>query len=146
MKRTNVTEELCRKVQLMMAGNPDQKEVARLLGTSATTVSRIKAAGFDYATFLKNTDRRRVEQQNARADAAIERINKEIEKVRAAEAQPVPGQIRMEIPEKPAETEKPESVTLPMSDQVKMMRFIAGQVDRIVKALEEVKKALNDGD
>ena len=141
MKRTNVTEELCRKVQLMMAGNPDQKEVARLLGTSATTVSRIKAAGFDYATFLANTDRRRVEQKNARADAAIERINKEIEKVRAAEAQTVPGQIRMEIPEKPAEAEKPE-----MSEQVKMMRFIAGQVDRIVKALEEVKKALNDGD
>ena len=144
MKRTNVTEELCRAVQLMMAGNPDQKEVARLLGTSATTVSRIKAAGFDYATFLANTDRRRVEQQNARADAAIERINTEIDKVRAAEAQTVPGQIRMEIPEKPLEAEKQESVTLPMSDQVKMMRFIAGQVDRVVKALGEVLAAVKE--
>ena len=139
MKRTNVTEELCRKVQLMMAGNPDQKEVARLLGTSATTVSRIKAAGFDYATFLANTDRRRVEQQNARADAAIERINKEIEKVRAAEAQPVPGQIRMEIPEKPLEAEKPE-----MSEQMKMMRFIAGQVEKIIEKLDEVLAAVKE--
>lgn len=134
MKRTNVTEELCRAVQLMMAGNPDQKEVARLLGTSATTVSRIKAAGFDYQTFLKNTELRKIEQQTVKAEAAVEKINAEIDKVRAAEAQTVPGQIRMEIPEKPLEAEKPE-----MSEQTKMMRFIAGQVDRIIKKLEELK-------
>ena len=139
MKRTNVTEELCRAVQLMMAGNPDQKEVARLLGTSATTVSRIKAAGFDYQTFLKNTELRKIEQQTVKAEAAVEKINAEIDKVRAAEAQTVPGQIRMEIPEKPLEAEKPE-----MSDQVKMMRFIAGQVDRIVKALGEVLAAVKE--
>ena len=139
MKRTNVTEELCRAVQLMMAGNPDQKEVARLLGTSATTVSRIKAAGFDYQTFLKNTELRKIEQQTVKAEAAVEKINAEIDKVRAAEAQTVPGQIRMEIPEKPLEAEKPE-----MSDQVKMMRFIAGQVDRVVKALGEVLAAVKE--
>ena len=139
MKRTNVTEELCRAVQLMMAGNPDQKEVARLLGTSATTVSRIKAAGFDYQTFLKNTELRKIEQQTVKAEAAVEKINAEIDKVRAAEAQTVPGQIRMEIPEKPLEAEKPE-----MSDQVKMMRFIAGQVDRIAKALGEVLAAVKE--
>ena len=130
MKRTQVTEELCRAVQLMMAGNPDQKEVARLLGTSATTVSRIKAAGFDYQTFLKNTEARKTEKQTV----SMERINAEIEKVRQAEAQEMPGQIRMEIPEKPLEAEKPE-----MSEQTKMMRFIAGQVDRILKAMEAMK-------
>ena len=139
MKRTNVTEELCRAVQLMMAGNPDQKEVARLLGTSATTVSRIKAAGFDYQTFLKNTELRKIEQQTVKAEAAVEKINAEIDKVRTAEAQTVPGQIRMEIPEKPLEAEKPE-----MSEQTKMMRFIAGQVDRVVKALGEVLAAVKE--
>ena len=137
MKRTNVTEELCRAVQLMMAGNPDQKEVARLLGTSATTVSRIKAAGFDYQTFLKNTELRKIEQQTVKAEEAVEKINAEIDKVRAAEAQTVPGQIRMEIPEKPLEAEKPE-----MSEQVKMMRFIAGQVDRVVKVMRELGEVL----
>ena len=135
MKRTQVTEELCRAVQLMMAGNPDQKEVARLLGTSATTVSRIKAAGFDYQTFLKNTEARKTEKQTV----SMERINAEIEKVRQAEAQEMPGQIRMEIPEKTLEAEKPE-----MSEQVKMMRFIAGQVDRVVKALGEVLAAVKE--
>ena len=139
MKRTQVTEELCRAVQLMMAGNPDQKEVARLLGTSATTVSRIKAAGFDYQTFLKNTELRKIEQQTVKAEAAVEKINAEIDKVRTAEAQTVPGQIRMEIPEKPLEAEKPE-----MSEQTKMMRFIAGQVDRVVKALGEVLAAVKE--
>ena len=139
MKRTNVTEELCRKVQLMMAGNPDQKEVARLLGTSATTVSRIKAAGFDYQTFLKNTELRKIEQQTVKAEAAVEKINAEIDKVRTAEAQTLPGQIRMEIPEKPLEAEKPE-----MSEQEKMRRFIAGQVDRVVKALGEVLAAVKE--
>ena len=135
MKRTQVTEELCRAVQLMMAGNPDQKEVARLLGTSATTVSRIKAAGFDYQTFLKNTEARKTEKQTV----SMERISAEIEKVREAERQTVPGQIRMEIPEKTLEAEKPE-----MSEQVKMMRFIAGQVDRVVKALGEVLAAVKE--
>lgn len=139
MKRTNVTEELCRAVQLMMAGNPDQKEVARLLGTSATTVSRIKAAGFDYQTFLKNTELRKIEQQTVKAEAAVEKINAEIDKVRTAEAQTLPGQIRMEIPEKPLEAEKPE-----MSEQEKMRRFIAGQVDRVVKALGEVLAAVKE--
>ena len=110
-----------------------------MLGTSATTVSRIKAAGFDYQTFLKNTELRKIEQQTVKAEAAVEKINAEIDKVRAAEAQTVPGQIRMEIPEKPLEAEKPE-----MSDQVKMMRFIAGQVDRIVKALGEVLAAVKE--
>ena len=137
MKRTNVTEELCRAVQLMMAGNPDQKEVARLLGTSATTVSRIKAAGFDYQTFLKNTELRKIEQQTVKAEAAVEKINAEIDKVRTAEAQTVPGQIRMEIPEKPLEAEKPE-----MSEQEKMRRFIAGQVDKVVKVLRELGEVL----
>lgn len=135
MKRTQVTEELCRAVQLMMAGNPDQKEVARLLGTSATTVSRIKAAGFDYQTFLKNTEARKTEKQNV----SMERINAEIEKVRQAEAQEMPGQIRMEIPEKPLEAEKPE-----MSEQVKMMRFIAGQVEKIIEKLDEVLAAVKE--
>lgn len=140
MKRTNVTEELCRAVQLMMAGNPDQKEVARLLGTSATTVSRIKAAGFDYQTFLKNTEARKIEQQAVKTGEAMKKLDAAIEQVRAAEEQTVPGQIRMEIPEKmPVEAEKPE-----MSDQVKMMRFIAGQVDRIVKALGEVVAAVKE--
>lgn len=135
MKRTQVTEELCRAVQLMMAGNPDQKEVARLLGTSATTVSRIKAAGFDYQTFLKNTEARKTEKQTV----SMERINAEIEKVRQAEAQEMPGQIRMEIPEKPLEAEKPE-----MSEQVKMMRFIAGQVEKIIEKLDEVLAAVKE--
>ena len=140
MKRTNVTEELCRAVQLMMAGNPDQKEVARLLGTSATTVSRIKAAGFDYATFLKNTEARKIEQQAVKTGEAMKKLDAAIEQVRAAEEQTVPGQIRMEIPEKmPVEAEKPE-----MSEQTKMMRFIAGQVDRIVKALGEVLAAVKE--
>lgn len=136
-KRAVINQKTCDMVRLMMAGKPKMKTVADMLGIGKTSVQRIVAAEYDYTKYLMNTDRRRIEEKNAKADAAIQRLNEAIEKERAAqkaESVLIPGQIRMEIPERVVEAEKPE-----MSDQVKMMRFIAGQVDRIVKAIEGMK-------
>lgn len=67
-----------------------------------------------------------------------EKARREREKnQKAAEEEPaeeqVPGQIRMEL-----EPEKPE-----MSDQVKMMRFLAGQVDKLYMKLETINDTLS---
>ena len=62
MKKLDVNQELCRKVQIMLAG-AKMGEVAELLGISKTTVSRIKAAGFDPEQYRKNTTER-VEKEN----------------------------------------------------------------------------------
>ena len=136
-KRAVINQKTCDMVRLMMAGKPKMQTVADMLGIGKTSVQRIVAADYNYGQYLANTDRRRIEEKNAKADAAIQRLNDAIEQERAAQKAefiPIPGQIRMEIPEQVIEAEKPE-----MSEQVKMMRFIAGQVDRIVKAIEGMK-------
>lgn len=104
MKKLDVNQELCRKVQIMLAG-AKMGEVAELLGISKTTVSRIKAAEFDPEQYARNTQKRVEEENKAEADP---------------EPEQVAGQISMEL--QPAEEQKPE-----MSDQTKLMRFLAGK-------------------
>ena len=143
-ERAIITPGLIRQVQLMLAGGATGKEVAEITGTSEGTISRIKKAGFDYDTFLKNTEaRRKPPRENL---WPVEFIRQEMEKqepeklelqggvdyqVRVNEE--LPGQIGMDLqPEKPAE----------MSDQVKMMRLIASQADKIVNQGKQNEEAL----
>ncbi len=128
-ERTIITPVLIRQVQLMLAGGATGKEAAEITGTSEGTISRIKKAGFDYDTFVKNTEARRKtaeapeekrEPEQLELQGGVEyqvKVNEEL-----------PGQIGMDLqPEKPAE----------MSDQVKMMRFLAGRFDALDKTLRE---------
>lgn len=108
MKKLDVNQELCRKVQIMLAG-AKMGEVAELLGISKTTVSRIKTAGFDPEQYARNTQKRVEEENKAEADP---------------EPEQVPGQICMDL--QPAEEQKPE-----MSDQTKLMRFLAGKTEEL---------------
>lgn len=109
MKKLDVNQELCRKVQIMLAG-AKMGEVAKLLGISKTTVSRIKTAGFNPEQYARNTQKRVEEENKAEADP---------------EPEQVAGQICMEL--QPAEEQKPE-----MSDQTKLMRFQESQADKII--------------
>ena len=104
MKKLDVNQELCRKVQIMLAG-AKMGEVAALLGISKTTVSRIKAAEFDPEQYAKNTQKRVEEENKVTADPEPEQVE---------------GQMEMDL--QPAEEEKPE-----MSDQTKLIRFLAGK-------------------
>ena len=137
-ERAIITPGLIRQVQLMLAGGATGKEVAEITGTSEGTISRIKKAGFDYDTFLKNTEARR---KPARENLwPVEFIRQEMEKQEPEKLElqggvdyqvkvneELEGQIGMELePEKPAE----------MSDKVKLMRFIAGQFDGMEKMLK----------
>ena len=125
-ERAIITPGLIRQVQLMLAGGATGKEVAEITGTSEGTISRIKKAGFDYEQFQKNTEARRKpaeapeekrEPEQLELQGGVDyqvKVNEEL-----------PGQIGMELePEKPAE----------MSNQAKMMRFLAGRFDLIEKS------------
>ena len=125
-ERAIITPGLIRQVQLMLAGGATGKEVAEITGTSEGTISRIKKAGFDYEQFQKNTEARRKpaeapeekqEPEQLELQGGVDymvKVNEEL-----------PGQIGMELePEKPAE----------MSNQVKLMRFLAGRFDLIEKS------------
>ena len=132
MKKVAITQDLCRMVELMLKGGAKQKEVGERLGISKATVSRIKTAGYDAEQYRKNTTER-VEKENQAEEEEKIRFPLTVEKVEATEdgisvvarqeEEQVPGQICMNL--QPAEEQKQE-----MSDQTKLMRFIAGQVDK----------------
>ena len=129
-----VDRELVELILQMKERNPKltTEQIGAVTNCDATTAGRIIKCGTweKYQEFKKEKAEKGRQREQARKAEPQD-----------AEEQ-VPGQITMQLdPEEEIVDQKPE-----MSEQVKMMRFIAGQVDRIVKALEEVKKALNDGD
>ena len=116
-EKTVINQELCDHIKALLGGGLTQKQAAKFARISAATVSRIKEAGFSVITYNHNTEVRRVEEKKKAMDAVIPDEQAE---------EQVPGQISMELPEKPAEEEKPE-----MSDQTKMMRFLAGKFNEM---------------
>ena len=141
MKKVAITQDLCRMVELMLKGGAKPQEIGERLGISKTTVSRIKTAGFDAEQYRKNTTER-VEKENlAEKDAEgiqfplkVEHVIVEdggVEIVCRRPEEQVPGQISMDL--EPAEEQKAE-----MSDQVKLMRFQAAQVEKITTKLDKL--------
>ena len=140
-KRTQITEQICKQAQLMRKGGANQTEIGKLLGVNPCTISRIEAAGFDLETYTKMMKERREKEKKAKKDEVVlvydpsiaEEYRREQEAKRAAE-EPIPGQIEMDLTTaKPAE----------MSDQVKMMRFIAGQVDKLYMKLDTINNTVS---
>ena len=141
MNKVAITQDLCRMVELMLKGGAQQKEVGERLGISKATVSRIKTAGYDAEQYRKDTTER-VEKEN-QADKAAEGIqfplkvehviveDGGVEIVCRRPEEQVPGQISMDL--QPAEEQKAE-----ISDQVKLMRFQAAQVEKITSKLDKV--------
>ena len=123
-KKMQVTDQICKQVQLMRRGGANQTEVGKLLGINPCTVSRIESAGFSYEKYLEN---RRIAKEKEK------KAKEQPQEQEPAEEQ-VPGQIEMElVAAKPAE----------MSDQVKLMRFQAGQIDKLVLKLDHINDTLN---
>ncbi len=102
----------------MLAGGAKMEEIGQLLDIGKTTVSRIKTAGFNAEQYKKNTAARKAEEKKP----GLLLIPADMDPPTKAEEQ-CAGQISME--DLQAETQKAE-----MSDTVKLMRFIAGQMDK----------------
>ena len=149
MKKVAITQDLCRMVELMLKGGAQQKEVGERLGISKATVSRIKTAGYDAEQYRKNTTER-VEKENLAEKTEEEkqilgiRYPLTVEKVEMSEGgvsvtarqaeERVEGQMEMELP---------MPVTITAEDlQVKLMRFQAAQVEKILAKLEKINDNL----
>lgn len=149
MKKVAITQDLCRMVELMLKGGAQQKEVGERLGISKATVSRIKTAGYDAEQYRKNTTER-VEKENQAEMTEEEkqsmgiRYPLTVEKVEMSEGgvsvtarqaeEQVEGQMEMELP---------LPVTITAEDlQVKLMRFQAAQVEKILVKLEKINDNL----
>ena len=118
-KKTKITEQLCKQIELMRKGGANQTEVGRLLGINGCTVSRIEAAGYDFAKYTENRKIRREKEAAAKKQETEDT---------PAEEQPIEGQIEMDMT-----IMKPE-----MSDQTKMMRFQAAQIDKLIMKLDQI--------
>ena len=119
-----VTDQICKQVQLMRRGGANQTEIGKLLGINPCTVSRIESAGFSYEQYLENRRIAKEKEKKAKEQAEEQQVQEE----------QVPGQIEMELVEA-----RPQEMT----DQVKMMRFQAGQIDKLVLKLDHINDTLN---
>ena len=113
-KKKRVTEQDCRLAELLLKSNAPMKEIAALVGKDQTTINRMKRAGFDLETYNRITKDRRM------------KFAKEPEEPERAPE--IEGQMEMDLT-----TMKPD-----MSDQVKMMRFQAAQVDKVIMKLDQI--------
>ena len=132
-KRTQITEALCEQARLMRKGGANQTTIGKLLGVNPCTISRIEAAGYDLVTYTENRKAQREKEKKAK-EPQVElvydpSIAEEYRREQAAKAEDkLAGQIEMELT-----TEKPE-----MSEQTKMMRFQAAQIDKVIMKLDQI--------
>lgn len=125
-KRQQVTEQICKQAQLMRRGGANQTEIAKLLGVNPCTISRLEAAGFDIQTYNEQQRKRREMEKKAKEEPEAAEVQAE---------EQVPGQMKMDLV--PAEKQAD------MSEQVKMMRFLAGQMDRLYMKLETLNDTMS---
>ena len=125
-KRVEITNVLCRQVQLLIKGGATNKEAGSLVGVSAATVSRIRTANYDPFKYQQNTEaRRKLEVEVA---DAMDYISQEEQK----DEDQVPGQMKMDLPEEEKET----------TDQTKMMRFLAAKIGEVTTKLDKLNDNL----
>ena len=125
-----VNRELVELILQMKERNPKltTEQIGAVTNCDASTAGKIIKCGSweGYCEFRK--EKARKQQERAR---------------KAAEEQPaeeqVPGQITMQLdPEEEILDQKPE-----MSDQVKLMRFQAAQVDKLIMKLNQLNDTMN---
>lgn len=135
-KKEPITQEKCDVAKFLFRNGNSMKVIAQTLRVNPSTVSKIKTAGFDLKTYLENrkaSNRLTAENKKKAAEEQPEVID--------YTTAPIEGQMEMDLTPEPEK--KPE-----MSDSTKMMRFLAGQVGEIVKALNAITvelKKLNGG-
>lgn len=140
-KRTQITEQICKQAQLMRKGGATQTEIGQLLGINPCRVSRMEASGFDYVKYQAAQRLRRAREKQKQPHIELTINSEELKAVmepETIEAQ-MPGQLKMEFPAEEygvAPPPKPVEDVI-IIDQEKLMRFLDGRADKIVKAITE---------
>lgn len=122
-ERTQITQELCEHVKILLAGGANLNKAAEITGTGHATISRIKAAGFSAEVYRQN----QLKQKEKKKPELVLTINHE----------ELDGQMKMDL--QAAEEPKAE-----MSDQTKLMRFQASQADKICEKITNQAVIINE--
>ena len=121
-ERTQITQELCDHVKILLAGGANLNKAAEITGTGHATISRIKAAGFSAEVYRQNQ---------------LKQKAKKPEVVLTIKHEELAGQMKMDLQD--AEEPKAE-----MSDQIRLMRFQAGQADKICEKITKQAIIINE--
>ena len=119
-ERTQITQELCDHVKILLAGGANLNKAAEITKTGHATISRIKAAGFSAEVYRQNQLKR---QEKPKVTLVINH-------------EELAGQMEMDL----QAAEEPKE----MSDQTKMMRFQAGQADKICEKITNQSVIINE--
>ena len=133
-KGSVITEELFRTVKQLQKIHDGitAEQLAQVVRREATVIRKMMKCR-DWAEYC--------EFKKAKAQKERERVKKAAEEPKDAEEQ-VPGQIRMEL--LPAEEDPvPEMVRIETIDPVKLMRFQAAQVDKLIMKLEKLNDTMS---
>lgn len=135
-KRIEITQALCRQVQLLIKGGASNKEAGQITGTSAATVSRIRSADYDAAKYQQNTEARRAKVfEMEKAENLADIGEQEVKRMVQQACDQVPGQIRMFLP---GDGQPP----VPLIDENKLMRFLAGKMEQQAAKQDEILREL----
>lgn len=121
-ERTQITQELCEHVRILLAGGANLNKAAEITGTGHATISRIKAAGFSAEVYRQNQLK-----QKAKKPEVVLTINHE----------ELDGQMKMDL--QAAEEPKAE-----MREQTRLMRFQAAQADKICEKITKQAVIINE--
>ena len=155
-KRKDITQGICDQVQFLIKGGATNKKAGAFVGLSATTISRIRTAGYSAEEFRKNNEARREEEKKTLTDyiskEAIESVKPHyvedkkhpgtyhLQLTRSDDYAPknndqVPGQMAMELPTYPQVKE---------TDLNKLLRFLAGKTDLLGAQLSKYDRYMRE--
>jgi hypothetical protein len=151
-KKIKITKDLCRKVQIMLAGGATMLEIGGLLGISKATVSRIKMAGFDPERYYELNRERMAKEKEKQEETAEEPEDEcqgqismdELEAIPPVEFKETPTPITDLIHQVIEKTAEEAMNKAPANgDQAKMMRFLAVQVDKLYMMMNRINDNLS---
>ena len=132
VERKKITQEDCDIARFFTRRGMKMKEIGKILGVDASTISKMKAGDFrldQYLQIRKESNKKQTEKKTAVIDLTPpETMMKQLA-----------GQMEMDLKPAKAAAETPE-----MNEQTKMMRFQAHLADRIIKKLDEILKEMGN--
>ena len=166
-KKPDITQEICDQVKFLIKGGATNRKAGRFVGLSATTVSRIRTADYNAEQYRKNNEIRNAEEKGEYklTDPDLPILNRFEKKAGSyacgftgecelpepgimlteegpvireelqATGDQVPGQMKMFFQ---GEGKPP----IPIVDETKLMRFLAGKTGEITTKLDKINDNL----
>lgn len=148
-KKPDITQEICDQVKFLIKGGATNRKAGCFVGLSASTVSRIRTADYNAEKYRKNNEIRNAEEKKAGTYACgftgecelpepgimLTDEGPVIREELQVTGDQVPGQMKMFFQ---GEGKPP----IPIVDETKLMRFLAGKTGEITTKLDKINDNL----